>query len=152
MQVEVGSILGGKVTGIVAFGAFVELENGSTGLIHISEISSEFVDDVNKYLKIGQEVRVKVVSVENNKIGLSLKKACEDEGKQKPDKPREKKEHKKRAPYVFSGKPEEFEFKKTNNSDMSFEDRLQKFKQDSDERIQDLKRNTDGRRNNGYRR
>lgn len=151
MQLEVGSIQSGKVTGIVAFGAFVELEDGSTGLVHISEVASEFVDDVGKYLKVGQEVKVKVISVDKNKIGLSIKKASADGKPSGGDKPKERRESRKKTPYVFSGTPEEFEFKK-NNTDMSFEDRLQKFKQDSDERIQDLKRNTEGKRSGGYRR
>lgn len=152
MQLEVGSILCGKVTGIVAFGAFVELENGGTGLVHISEVASEFVDDVSKFLKVGQEVKVKVVSVDGNKVGLSIKKANDDGKNPKGNgKPREKREGKKRTPYTFSGKPEEFEFKR-NDSEMSFEDKLSKFKQDSDERISDLKRNTEGKRNGGYKR
>ncbi len=152
MQLEVGSILTGKVTGIVAFGAFVELEENVTGLVHISEVASEFVDDVNKFLKIGQEVKVKVVSVDGTKIGLSIKKANENEKENTGRKPYEKREGKKRTPYIFSGKPEEFSFKKSDESEMSFEDRLQKFKHDSDERISDLKRNTEGKRNGGYRR
>ncbi|MBQ2890293.1 MAG: RNA-binding protein S1, partial [Clostridia bacterium] len=67
-------------------------------------------------------------------------------------KPFPKREGKKKTPYVFSGKPEEFEFKRSSNSDMSFDDMLLKFKQDSDERISDLKRNTENKRNGGYRR
>lgn len=152
MQLEIGSIQNGKVTGVVAFGAFVELPDGQTGLVHISEVASEFVDDVSKFLKVGQEVKVKVVSVENGKIGLSIKKANEDGKKEKGNKPFPKKEGKKKAPYVFSGKPEEFEFRKSSDSDMSFDDMLLKFKQDSDERISDLKRNTENKRNGGYRR
>ncbi len=151
MQLEIGSIHSGKVTGIVAFGAFVEFNEGQTGLVHISEVASEFVDDVSKFLKVGQEVKVKVVSVENNKIGLSIKKASEEQKSEKKSKsPR--REGKKKTPYVFSGKPEEFEFKRSFDSEMSFEDRLLKFKQDSDERMSDLKRNTEGKRNGGNRR
>ncbi len=153
MQLEVGSIHNGKVTGVVAFGAFVELAEGGTGLVHISEVASEFVDDVSKFLKVGQEVKVKVVSVDGNKVGLSIKKANENEKSEKGSgKPREKRESRKRIPYTFSGKPEEFEFKRSTDNEMSFEDRLLKFKQDSDERISDLKRNTEGKRNGGYKR
>lgn len=152
MQLEVGSIVNGKVTGVVAFGAFVELENKATGLVHISEVASEFVDDVSKYLKVGQEVKVKVVSIEgNNKIGLSIKKAQEG-GETKSEKPQKKRESRKKAPYVFSGKPEEFDFRRGRDENMSFEDKLLKFKQDSDERISDLKRNTEGKRSGGYKR
>lgn len=55
------------------FGAFVELPGGTTGLIHISEISSTYVDDISKFLQIGQIVKVKVLTVQNNKIALSIK-------------------------------------------------------------------------------
>ncbi len=152
MQVEIGSIHSGKVTGIVAFGAFVEFAEGQTGLVHISEVASEFVDDVNKFLKVGQEVKVKVVSVENNKIGLSIKKASDEPKADKPARQNQRRDGKKKTPYVFSGKPEEFDFKRNYDSEMSFEDRLLKFKQDSDERMSDLKRNTEGKRNGGNRR
>lgn len=152
MQLEVGSIHSGKITGIVAFGAFVELEDGHTGLVHISEVASEYVEDINKFLKMGQEVKVKVVSIENNKIGLSIKKASDDGKKEKGEKPSQRREGRKKTPYVFSGKPEEFVFGKASDSEMSFEDKLLKFKHDSDERISDLKRNTEGKRNGGYRR
>ena len=57
MQIEVGSVVEGKVTGIAAFGAFVELESGKTGLVHISEIASEYVSDIKQHLKEGQKVK-----------------------------------------------------------------------------------------------
>lgn len=146
MQIEEGSVLRGKVTGIAPFGAFVELEGGKTGLVHISEVSSEYVEDINKHLTTGQSVKVKVMSVdEQGKISLSIKRAAEEGGK------------KKRAPKQHSGglkgAPEVFEFSgKKNMAEMSFEDKLIKFKQDSDEKIQDLKRNTESKRNGGYKR
>ncbi len=148
MQIEEGSILRGKVTGIAPFGAFVELEAGKTGLVHISEVSSEYVDDINKHLTNGQNVKVKVISVdENGKISLSIKKAVED-------KPKKKAADKPRTSGGIKGAPEVFEFshKKKDMEDMSFEDKLLKFKQDSEEKIQDLKRNTEGKRNGGYKR
>lgn len=146
MQIEEGSVLRGKVTGIAPFGAFVELESGKTGLVHISEVSSEYVEDISKHLTQGQSVKVKVMSVdEQGKISLSIKRATEDGAK------------KKREPRTrtggLKGAPEVFEFGgRSNMEDMSFEDKLLKFKQDSDEKIQDLKRNTEGKRNGGYKR
>ena len=75
MSIEVGSKLQGKVTGITHFGAFVELKDGSTGLVHISEVADSYVKDINDYLKIGDQVQVKVINVEKDgKIGLSIKK------------------------------------------------------------------------------
>ena len=68
MHVEVGSVLEGKVTGIASFGAFVELPGERTGLVHISEVSSAYVNDVKDHLKEGQKVKVKVIGAENGKI------------------------------------------------------------------------------------
>ena len=76
MSIEVGSKLQGKVTGITNFGAFVELPEGSTGLVHISEVADNYVKDINDHLKVGDVVEVKVINVEKDgKIGLSIKKA-----------------------------------------------------------------------------
>lgn len=148
MQIEEGMILRGKITGIAAFGAFVELEDGKTGLVHISEVASTFVDDITKHLSQGQNVNVKVMSVdEKGKISLSIKRAAEERAEKK------KKEPRQRRSGAVSGVPEVFEFSSRKSmSDMSFEDKLLKFKQDSDEKIQDLKRNTEGKRNGGYKR
>ena len=57
MSIEVGSKLQGKVTGITNFGAFVELEKGKIGLVHISEVADNYVKDINDHLKVGEEIR-----------------------------------------------------------------------------------------------
>lgn len=73
---EVGGIVEGKVTGITKFGAFVELEGGEVGMVHISEVSQSYVNDISEHLKEGQTVKVKVLSVnDDGKIALSIKKA-----------------------------------------------------------------------------
>ena len=85
MSIEVGSKLQGKVTGITKFGAFVELPEGSTGLVHISEVADNYVKDINDHLKVGDQVEVKVINVEKDgKIGLSIKKAKDRPEGQKP--------------------------------------------------------------------
>lgn len=148
MQLEVGSVLQGKISGLAPFGAFVELEKGKSGLVHISEVSDEFVEDVSKHLKVGQEVSVKVLSVdEQGKISLSIKKATETT-------PKKKNKEKKKEPVKTEFRaPEEFDFgSKKNSESMSFEEMLLKFKHESEEKIQDLKRNTEGKRNGGYKR
>lgn len=74
MSIQAGSVLEGKVTGIKSFGAFVELGEGQTGLVHISQVSHTFVNDINDVLKVGDTVQVKVLSVEEGgKISLSIK-------------------------------------------------------------------------------
>ncbi|CAG9620990.1 S1 domain-containing post-transcriptional regulator GSP13 [Sutcliffiella rhizosphaerae] len=72
---EIGSVLAGKVTGIQPYGAFVALDEETQGLVHISEITHGYVKDVNEHLKMGDEVQVKVLSVDENsgKISLSIK-------------------------------------------------------------------------------
>lgn len=76
MQLEQGSIVEGKVTGILKFGAFVDLGNGKSGMVHISEVAGTYVNDINDFLKVGQQVKVKVISIgEDGKIALSIKKA-----------------------------------------------------------------------------
>lgn len=74
MELENGTILEGKVTGITKFGAFVALPGGRSGLVHISEVAYSYVSDVNEFLKVGDEVKVKVINVDdNNRINLSIK-------------------------------------------------------------------------------
>src|SRR3954453_2208928 len=83
MAIEVGSKLQGKVTGVTNFGAFVELPEGSSGLVHISEVADNYVKDINDHLKVGDVVEVKVINGEKDgKIGLSIKKAID-----RPDRP-----------------------------------------------------------------
>ena len=78
MEFGVGSIVEGKVTGITKFGAFVSLPEGKSGLVHISEIAYSYVNDVKDHLKEGQEVKVKVIGIdENGRINLSIKKAMD---------------------------------------------------------------------------
>ena len=74
MELEVGSIVTGRVTGITKFGAFVALAGGKSGLVHISEISSSYINDIHDFLTDGQEVQVKILSVTpEGKINLSIK-------------------------------------------------------------------------------
>lgn len=76
MAIEVGAILDGVVTGIVKFGAFVQLDEDHNGLVHISEISDEYVKEVSDHLSMGQKVKVKVLTVDDGgKIALSMKQA-----------------------------------------------------------------------------
>ena len=139
MLVEEGKIVEGKVTGITNFGAFIQLAEGKTGLVHISEVAVEYVKDIKKYLRENQTVKVKVLSVDKDgKISLSIKKALDE----KNDKGNKK--------YI---QPDDIDWsRKTTTDHLSFEDKLLKFKQDSDERMQDLKRNLESKRSGGYKR
>ena len=84
MEPQVGSILEGKVTSIMKFGAFVALEGGGSGLVHISEIANTFVEDVHDHLQTGQAVKVLVLSAENGRVNLSIKKALPQQERRAP--------------------------------------------------------------------
>ncbi|HLS59827.1 MAG TPA: S1 domain-containing RNA-binding protein [Virgibacillus sp.] len=119
MAIEVGSKVKGKVTGITNFGAFVELEQKTTGLVHISEVADSYVKDINEYLSVGEEVTVKVINVEKDgKIGLSIKKA--------KDKPVRQVSSRERAE--------------------TFESKMNRFLKDSEDRLASLKKHTESRR------
>lgn len=115
MQLAEGAIMEGKVSGIKKFGAFVDLGDGVSGLVHISEISEDYVDSVEDYLKIDQKVKVRVISVEEGKISLSMKGLGE--------------EKKKVAEWSYDD----------GQSEMSFEDKISRFMKDSNEKYAQLR-------------
>ena len=81
---EVGSIVEGKVVRIKPFGAIVSLGEQAQGLVHISQVANTFVQDINDHVKVGDIVKVKVLSIdpETNKIALSMKEALPKEARQ----------------------------------------------------------------------
>lgn len=136
MEFGVGSIVEGKVTGITKFGAFVSLPEGKSGLVHISEIAYSYVNDVKDHLKEGQEVKVKVIGIdENGRINLSIKKAMDP-----PPRPAGHSGHGQGRPGGrdrgfnggFRGKPAPAE-------PTTFEDRLKQFMASSDSKLSELR-------------
>ena len=166
MALQVGDIVEGKVTGIKPFGAFVSLPEGKTGLVHISEVSYEFVQDLSTVLSDGQTVSVKVISIApDGKIALSIKRTqpaperapraprsprpqgqqgsnggARPAGGDRRSAPRPKREEK---PRVWQPKPA------APQGEMSFEDMMARYKTRSEEKIADLKRVTENHRG-GY--
>jgi S1 RNA binding domain protein len=113
-----GAIVEGTVVKITHYGAFVELPDGKSGLVHISEIADTYVKDVKDYLREQEKVRVKVLGLnEKGKLDLSVKQALSPE------------ERVSRA-----------------RARTSFEDKLKAFMKESEERLLDLKRNTEAKR------
>ena len=134
MAVEVGSIVEGKITGVKKFGAFVQLPDGKTGMVHISEVSNEYIQDLSTVLSEGQQVKVKVMSVSpEGKIALSIKRT---QPRPKPT----------RADTGRVWQPRQ----QAPKEDMSFEDMMARCKSQSEEKISDLKRVTEARRGGGY--
>lgn len=130
MSIAVGKIVEGTVTGITNFGAFVQLPEGKSGLVHISEISHDYVEKVSDYLKRNEKVKVKVLSISNdNKISLSIRQA----------KPK-------------SNKPVEIDWNSPDDKQksMSFEDKLNSYLKDSSEKLNQM-RSRDNRRSNNVR-
>ena len=126
MSLEVGNIVEGTVTGIANFGAFVTLPGGATGLVHISEVADAYVHDVKDHLKENDKVKVKVISIKEGKVGLSIRQV---------DGPREQ-----RGPTFRPPRPSR------QSRRMSFEDKLAKFLKESDERQTDIRRSADAKR------
>ena len=156
MALQVGDIVEGKVTGIKPFGAFVSLPEGKTGLVHISEVSYEFVQDLSAVLSDGQTVSVKVLSIApDGKIALSIKRTqpaperaprqphgerSGNGGDRRPA-PRPKREEK---PRVWQPKTP------VRSDNLSFEDMMSRFKSQSEEKMADLDHETNNRRGGGY--
>lgn len=137
MQLEVGTVLEGKVTGITKFGAFVELPGGKTGMVHISEVAPTFVKEIRDFVSENQMVKVKILNITpEGKISLSMKRVAEPArqggGAARPARP---------------SRPGGYEWQPSRrNEPANFEDMLSKFKQTSDEKMLDLKRCMESKR------
>ena len=149
MAIEVGMILEGKVTRIEKFGAFVQLEDSQTGMVHISEVAPTFINEISDYVKVGQVVKVKVLAINDGKISLSMKQALpKDQQKkarmQKPSRERAPRQPYKPAPPVTS--PGDYEWQSSRKSaPATFEDMMSRFKQTSEDKMSDLKRGGESR-------
>jgi S1 RNA binding domain protein len=135
MQLEVGTILEGKVTGITKFGAFVELPGGKTGMVHISEVAPTFVKEIRDFVTENQTVKVKVMSIsEDGKVSLSIKKAMAPVPHSN-------------VPIPRATRPGNYEWQANKRNDATnFEDMMSKFKQTSDEKMSDLKKCMESKR------
>ena len=149
MELSVGLVLDGKITGITKFGAFVSLPGGKSGLVHISEIAHTFVNDIRDHFEVGQDVKVKLIGIDKDgKINLSIKRTIDppvsekrpysnSEAKyEKRPQQGKKQEWGQRPPPLYAPKPVE-------GSD--FEDKLKNFMQDSKNKMSSLKNFTDKR-------
>ena len=137
MQLEVGMVLEGKVTGITKFGAFVELPGGRTGMVHISEVASTFVKEIRDYVTENQTIKVKILNInEDGKISLSRKRAVDPPPRTGNSAPRQQR----------PGRPGNYEWQSRRNEGGSFEEMMSRFKQTSDEKMSDLKRGMESKR------
>ena len=132
MQLEIGSVVKGKVSGITKFGAFVALEGGKTGLVHISEISKEFVNDINTFLKPAQEVEAVVLSIDDKgRIALSMRRVAEQSN------------------VKHNNSPVDY-FSEPKAASQNFEDMMHKFKTTSEEKMSDIKKGVQAKRGTSF--
>lgn len=152
MQFEVGMVLDAKVTGITNFGAFLDLGEGKSGMVHISEVALSYVKDIHDFLTEGQMVKAKIIAIfPDGKINLSIKKAMENT--QTAAQPNHSRPPRADGPKRPAGRPTARPAAKPvqtastlSEGPQSFEDMLSQFKQKSDERIADLKHSDGNRR------
>ena len=163
MAIEVGVILEGKVSGITKFGAFVDLPDNKTGMVHISEVAPTFITEISDYVKVGDAVKVKVLGVNNGRISLSMKQALPKEQQQAKKQQKQQKQprqahggSKERQPYKPAPpvtSPGDYEWQSSRKASPStFEDMMSRFKQTSEDKMSDLKRGESrgySRRGNG---
>ena len=146
MELTVGTILEGKVKSITNFGAFIALPENKTGLVHISEVANTFVSDIRQHLSEGQDVKVMVISTEDGKINLSIKrlepKLQRDNPQRGNFRPREGSQNPPQgrpARTVPAPPPEP----KTANQ--LFEEKLNQFMTESDSKISSIRQYSDHR-------
>ena len=165
MAIEVGNVFEGRVTGVKPFGAFVALPEGRVGMVHISEVSNEFVQDIAAVLHDGDTVKVQVINVApDGKIALSIKRLlpppprpARDNRGPRPGAPRDggrssaprgagrpARQPRDAAPRVWQPKAP------ARSDNLSFEDMMSRFKSQSEEKMADLDHETNNRRGGGY--
>ena len=134
MELGVGSIVDGKVTGITKFGAFVALPDGRSGLVHISEVAYTYVNELSDYLKNGQEVKVKIIGIDQaNRINLSIKQCT-------PPPPRASRQNGGRPPRQGGSQDRSAGYARPAPKEpVDFEERLKQFMQASDSKLAELR-------------
>ena len=140
MELAVGAIMDGKVTGITKFGAFVALPEGRSGLVHISEIAYSYVNEVSDHLHEGQEVKVKIIGIDQaNRINLSIKQV-EPPPQRAPRQGGPRQGGGSRPPRQGGGSSRPMGFvHQAPKEPTDFEDRLKQFMQSSDSKLSELR-------------
>jgi S1 RNA binding domain protein len=153
MTIEVGTKVDGKVSGITNFGAFIDLGENRSGLVHISEVSDGFIKDIHDVLNVGDAVTVKVLSIaDDGKIALSIRKAADrpvqkEAPKAAPSSHRPSGNFRSRpAGNMDRNRQHNNHEQRSSNVEPDFDQMLSGFLKDSETRLSTLKRNTDGKR------
>ena len=160
MELTVGAILEGKVKSITKFGAFIALPENKTGMVHISEITHAYVNDIHDHLQEGQDVKVMVIGLDNGKINLSIRRTQPAPQRPQNDRPRQSFDRPRQdAPGGHSGRPaaprtqdnrppRPRPAQPAEKVPQSFDDMLKQFMADSDSKISGLKQYSDRKTKN----
>ena len=150
MELTVGAIIEGKVKSITKFGAFVSLPGNQTGMVHISEITHAYVNDIHDHLTEGQDVKVMVIGLDNGKINLSIRRTQpaparpqNDRPKQGFDRPRPNSDRPMPPRNQDNRPPRPRPAQPVEKQPQSFDDMLKQFMADSDSKISGLKQYSD---------
>ena len=145
MELTVGAILEGKVKTITNFGAFIALPENKTGLVHISEVANTFVSDIRQHLTEGQDVKVVVISNENGKVNLSIKRL---EAKPQRENAPAGNFRRENAPGANQNRPARTAPTPPpapKTADQLFEEKLKQFMSESDSKISSIRQYSDHR-------
>lgn len=157
MELTVGAIVEGKVKSITKFGAFIALAENKTGMVHISEITHAYVNDIHDHLQEGQDVKVMVIGLENGKINLSIRRTQPAPQRPQNDRPRQGFDRPRQdnavgrpsAPRAQDNRPPRPRpAQPVEKQPQSFDDMLKQFMADSDSKISGLKQYSDRRTKN----
>ena len=134
MQFKVGDIVEGKITGVTNFGAFADIGEGKSGMVHISEVSRTYVNDINEHVKVNDVFKMKILNIgDDGKISLSIKRAL-------PPEKTEEHQRRERKPYQAPKPDNSYTWTPKKQEPTSFEEMMNQFKLTSDEKFSDLKR------------
>jgi S1 RNA binding domain protein len=145
MELTVGAILEGKVKTITNFGAFITLPENKTGLVHISEVANTFVNDIRQHLTEGQDVKVMVISNENGKVNLSMKRL---EARPQRENAPSGNFRRENAPSANQNRPVRTAPTPPpapKTADQLFEEKLKQFMTESDSKISSIRQYSDHR-------
>lgn len=150
MELTVGAILEGKVKSITNFGAFIALPENKTGLVHISEVANTYVSDIRTFLTEGQDVKVMVISLDNGKVNLSMKR-LEPKPQRDNNRPNFRANNNGAPANREGGAPRQSRPAAPatppapKTADQLFEERLKQFMTESDSKLSSLKQYSDQR-------
>ena len=145
MELTVGAVLEGKVKSITKFGAFIALPENKTGMVHISEITHAFVNDIREHLTEGQDVKVMVIGLENEKINLSIRRTQAAPQRQNTERPRQSFD---RPRPMQDSRPARPARPAQPAQPQTFDDMLKQFMVDSDSKISGIKQYSDRKTKN----